>query len=190
MIQGAQFDHRGFLQNAIRVNRPIDFTRPNVALLKSTVSSVIYCGLVIGVICLIPFLIAFIMDEASLLSLLVSLFGAAIIGSIVCYFLLSARLDVTAYFKLKQIAQSPNYQVYRYQTEIKSIYQAARKVYREESVSGRERSTGFILRMEGQKIYLDKKDFETIMFDKEIILYFAKNEEHCVLYDYERVAAS
>ena len=43
--------------------------------------------------------------------------------------------------------------------------------------------------IENQKIYLDQKTFEEIMFDKKITLYLAKKDDLCVLYDYERVGS-
>ena len=98
-------------------------------------------------------------------------------------------MNIFSYCKLKKIIKSGNYEIYKYIGDIQSKYTSTVSVQQLDTNIGETKTNGNILMIENQKIYLDQKTFEEIMFDKKITLYLAKKDDLCVLYDYERVGS-
>lgn len=113
-----------------------------------------------------------------------------ILSTIVCLFLLSTKMKVMSYIKLKKIMKS-NYELYEYNGDIKAIFISQRYRTRgsfDESLDWSGPTTnGIKLIIEDQTFYLNEKVYYQLMFDKQITLYFLKTGDQCVLYDYKRI---
>ena len=114
-----------------------------------------------------------------------------LLSTIFCLFVLSTKVKIILYIKLKKIMRS-NYELYEYNGDIKAIYVSQK--YRKRSSLDEPLSwsgpitNGIKLIVEDQTFYLNEKVYYQLMFDKQIKLYFLKKDNECVLYDCERIS--
>lgn len=194
MIQGSNFDFKSIILKSEKVNQKIDFNSNNVKNLKKVMFSLLYIGglsiaCIIGIVLYYDFMAGIIDLKTALIIFLATI----IFGTIFCSLVLSNRMEIFSYYKLKKISKKNDYEVYKYTGDIQAIYSST---YTEKRMSldddlisgtGDEKINGIILMIENQKIYLLKDIYQRIKSDKKITLYFAKGNNLCVLYDYERI---
>lgn len=194
MIQGSNFDFKSIILKSEKVNQKIDFNSNNVKNLKKVMFGLLYIGglsiaCVIGIVLYYDFMVG----RMDLKTALIIFLATIIFGTIFCSLVLSNRMEVFSYYKLKNISKKNDYEVYKYTGDIQAIYSST---YTEKRMSldddlisgtGDEKTDGIILMIENQKIYLLEDIYQRIKFDKKITLYFAKRNNLCVLYDYERI---
>lgn len=194
MIQGSNFDFKSIILKSEKVNQKIDFNSNNVKNLKKVMFGLLYIGglsiaCVIGIVLYYDFMVG----RMDLKTALIIFLATIIFGTIFCSLVLSNRMEVFSYYKLKNISKKNDYEVYKYTGDIQAIYSST---YTEKRMSldddlisgtGDEKTDGIILMIENQKIYLLEDIYQRIKFDKKITLYFTKRNNLCVLYDYERI---
>lgn len=194
MIQGSNFDFKSIILKSEKVNKKIDFNSNNVKNLKKVMFSLLYVGglsiaCIIGIVLYYDLMVGKIDFKTSLIIFI----STIIFGTIFCSLVLSNMMEVFSYYKLKKISKKNDYEVYKYTGDIQAIYTST---YIEKRMSldddltsgvGYEKTNGIILMIENQKIYLLKDVYQRIIFDKKITLYFAKRNNLCVLYNYERI---
>lgn len=194
MIQGSNFDFKSIILKSEKVNQKIDFNSNNVKNLKKVMFGLLYIGglsiaCVIGIVLYYDFMVG----RMDLKTALIIFLATIIFGTIFCSLVLSNRMEVFSYYKLKKISKNNDYEVYKYTGDIQAIYSSTyiekRMSLEDDLISsiGDEKTNGIILMIENQKIYLLEDIYQRINFDKKITLYFAKRNNLCVLYDYERI---
>lgn len=183
MVQGSSFDYKCIVNKSKRIDKKIDSKTNNIKFLKKLPFGILYIAIVVAIIVAIPILLEVYSNRLSLFSAMVIILSVVIIVFIYGLIVFSSRMNIFSYCKLKKIIKSGNYEVYKYVGDIQSKYTSTVM----DTNIGETTTNGNILMIENQKIYLDQKTFEKIMFDKKITLYFAKKDDLCVLYDYERI---
>lgn len=187
MVQGSSFDYKCIVNKSKRIDKKIDLKTNNIKYLKKLPFGILYIALVVAIIVSIPILLEVYSNRLSLFSAIVIILSIVIIVFIYGLIVLSSRMNIFSYCKLKKIIKSGNYEVYKYVGDIQSKYTSTVSVRQLDTNIGETKTNGNILMIENQKIYLDQKTFEEIMFDKKITLYLAKKDDLCVLYNYERI---
>ena len=135
----------------------------------------------------------FMAGRIELKTSLIIFISTILFGTIYCSLALSKSMEIFSYYKLKKISKKNDYEVYKYTGDIQAIYISTyiekRMSLDDDLISGTgdEKTNGIILMIENQKIYLLKDVYQRIIFDKKITLYFAKRNNLCVLYNYERI---
>jgi len=196
MIQGIKFDYEKIVNKAERVNKQIDFKSGNVKYMKKLPLGAIYCGLIVAIFAAFPVFAEVYTNDMSLLLAALILLSVILIVAAFGISVVAGKMNILAYYKLKKISKDNNYEVYKYLANIQAVYQSTKKrtksgfdddlVYASSEIE----TNGNKLIIENQEIYLDSKVYENIMFDKKIILYLAKKDDICILYDYERIPDS
>lgn len=194
MIQGSNFDFKSIIIKSKKVKKKIDFNSANVKNLKKSMFGLLYVG-GLSIACIIGITIYydFISEMIDLKTAITRFILILVLGTIFCSFVLSNKMEIFSYYKLKKISKKNDYEVYKYTGDIQAIYTSTYNEKRMDldddlvSSVGDSKTNGFILLIENQKIYLLEHIYQEIRFDKKITLYLAKRNNLCILYDYERI---
>lgn len=191
MIQGIKFDYNKIINKAEKIDKKVDLKSKNVKYMKKLPLGAFYCGLIVTLLVSGPVLTEVFISDMSLLTAILILLSVLIILTVWCLAIVAGKMNVVSYIKLKKIIKNNDYEVYKYLANIQAKYIS--KGFNTRSSldypmgwTG-ETTNGIKLIIDNQEIYLDGKTYKEIMFDKEIILYFAKKDDVCILYDYERI---
>lgn len=133
---------------------------------------------VVALFVAIPILVNLFTSDMSLLTAILIILSVIVIVTVYALAIVAGKMNVASYIKLKSIIKSNDYEVYKYLANIQAKYIAKALKTRtslDEPLSWEgETTNGIKLIIDNQEIYLDGKTYKEIMFDKEIILYFAK----------------
>ena len=191
MIQGIKFDYNKIINKAQKTDKKVYLKSKNVKYMKKLPLGAFYCGLVVALFISVPIFANCFTGDMSLLTAILLILSVIIIATVFCLSIVAGRMNVLSYVKLKKITKNNDYEVYKYLANIQAKYIAKKFITRGSletplSWTG-EITNGIKLIIYNQEIYLDEKTYKEIMLDKEIILYFAKKNDDCILYDYERI---
>lgn len=191
MIESVKFDYKKIIDKANKINKEIDFNSSNIKYLKKAPLGFIYAGLVIAAFMAVGVIPSVIVGDMELSTGIIVLLLSVIIVAIYGIAVVSGKMKVMSYNILKKIVKTGKYEIYEYKAEIQSAYQATKLNTRQNldtdlSWTG-VRENGNKIIVDNQTIYLDQKVYKQIMFDKQIILYFAKKDDLCILFDYARI---
>lgn len=187
MIAGIYFNYQEILKKAKIADKEIDFTAPNSQYLKRMPYTSFGTGFLLMIIVWFCSLVGVVWGNFSLLdSFLTSIFVFFLV-SFVSLFSLTKKMDIFAYQKLRK-CKKKNFQVYEYKARIDGIYESIGVSSATNMKTVKDtKSKNFILVVDGEKIYINKKVYEDINKETHLRLYIAKIGNAFVLFDYKKV---
>lgn len=192
MFESIKFEHKKFIDKAKKIDKKVDLKNFNNAKnMKDLLISPLYAGLVISALVFIPIYYSIMSDNMGFFTGVLVLLLTAILGTIWSLFVLNSRMKCFSYIKLKKIIKDDNYEMLEYIGNIQVIYTSTSintKSNLDDDLRKNETTTnGRKLIVEDQTFYLSDQVYLQLLFDKQIKLYFIKNNDKCILYDYERI---
>ncbi len=187
MVAGIHFNYTDVLKKSKKVDKKVILSSSNLKYLKKLPYSAFSTGLFLAIIVWFCTLVGVVFSDFSILDSVLTAVFVFSLGSLFSLYSLIKKMDIMSYKKLKKMSKQ-KYQVYEFITTIDGIYDSI-GVSAETNMKVNDKKNkvnSFILMVDGEKIFLNRRVYEDIKEEKSIKLYIAKIGNLCVLFDYEK----